>query len=211
MSFKSSLSTALSAALFGLFVLVPVGINAQEGLSLTVDRLEYTSLHFIHQNISVKNDTSRLVRDVKVECDFFNKGELIATGFAYVENIFPGTTGFKEMVIESSDISPDRAACRIVSVQWLVEGNLRSKFSGADDGGFADLSAAGAIDRMARIERPTVEADRVVVAAMLEAFLAWLVAMRAQRLQLAIPELNRIVVMWLDVIGDTRSDDLTLT
>ena len=117
MSFKSRLTTALSAALFGLFVLVPVGINAQEGLSLTVDRLEYTSLHFIHQNISVKNDTSRLVHDVKVECDFFNKGELIATGFAYVENIFPGTTGFKEMVIESSDISPDRAACRIVSVQ----------------------------------------------------------------------------------------------
>jgi hypothetical protein len=114
--FKSRLTTALSAALFGLFVLVPVGINAQEGLTLTVDRLEYTSLHFIHQNISVKNDTSRLVRDVRVECDFFNKGELIATGFAYVENIFPGTTGFK-MVIESSDISPDRAACRIVSVQ----------------------------------------------------------------------------------------------
>jgi hypothetical protein len=88
MSFKSSLSTALSAALFGLFVLVPVGINAQEGLTLTVDRLEYTSLHFIHQNISVKNDTSRLVRDVRVECDFFNKGELIATGFAYVKIFF---------------------------------------------------------------------------------------------------------------------------
>ena len=34
---------------------------------------------------------------------------------------------------------------------------------------------AGAIDRMARIERPTVEADRVVVAAMLEAFLPALV------------------------------------
>jgi hypothetical protein len=116
MSFKSSLSTALSAALFGLFVLVPVGINAQEGLTLTVDRLEYTSLHFIRQNISVKNDTSRLVRDVKVECGFFNKDELIARGFAYIANIFPGTTE-SSTVIESSDISPDRAACRIVSVQ----------------------------------------------------------------------------------------------
>jgi hypothetical protein len=57
-----------------------------------------------------------LVRDVKVECSFFNKGELIATGFAYVVNIFPDTTGFKT-IIEPSDISPDRAACRIVSVQ----------------------------------------------------------------------------------------------
>jgi hypothetical protein len=104
-------------ALIGLIVLVPVGINAQEGLTLTVDLLEYTSEHFIHQNISVKNDTSRLVRDVKVECGFFNKDELIATGFAYVQNIFPGAREFKTVLIESSDISPDRAACRIVSVR----------------------------------------------------------------------------------------------
>ena len=103
-------------AFIGLIVLVlPVRINAQEGLTLTVDQLEYTSLHFIHQDISVKNDTSRLVRDVKVECSFFNKGELIATGFAYVVNIFPDTIGFKT-IIEPSDISPDRAACRIVLV-----------------------------------------------------------------------------------------------
>jgi hypothetical protein len=103
-------------AFIGLIVLVlPVRINAQEGLTLTVDQLEYTSHHFIHQDISVKNDTSRLVRDVKVECSFFNKGELIATGFAYVVNIFPDTIGFKT-IIEPSDISPDRAACRIVLV-----------------------------------------------------------------------------------------------
>ena len=103
-------------ALIGLIVLVPVGINAQEGLTLTVDPLEYTSEHFIHQNISVKNDTPRLVREVKVECSFFNKGELIAKGLVYIQNIFPDTREFK-MLIESSDISPDRAACRIVSVQ----------------------------------------------------------------------------------------------
>src|SRR5262249_23755347 len=103
-------------ALIGLIVLVPVRVNAQEGLTLTVDRLEYTSEHFLHQDISVKNDTSRLVRDVKVECSFFNKGELIATGFAYVVNIFPGTIGFRT-VVQSSDVHPDRAECRIVSVQ----------------------------------------------------------------------------------------------
>ena len=94
-------------ALLGLIVLVPVGINAQEGMTLTVGGLEYTNHDYIHQNISVKNDTSRLVRDVKVECSFFNNGELIATGFAYVENIFPGTTEFRT-IIESSDISPLR-------------------------------------------------------------------------------------------------------
>jgi hypothetical protein len=103
-------------ALIGLIVLVPVRINAQEGLTLTVDRLEYTSHHFIRQDISVKNDTSRLVRDVKVECSFFNKGELISTSFAYVVNIFPDTIGFRT-IIEPSDIPPDRAACRIVLVQ----------------------------------------------------------------------------------------------
>jgi len=94
-------------ALLGLIVLVPVGINAQEGMTLTVGGLEYTNHDYIHQNISVKNDTSRLVRDVKVECGFFNKSERIATGFVYVENIFPGTTEFRT-IIESSDISPLR-------------------------------------------------------------------------------------------------------
>jgi hypothetical protein len=57
-----------------------------------------------------------LVRDVKVECGFFSNGELIATDSTYVENIAPGATGFIT-VMQSSDVHPDRAECRIVSVR----------------------------------------------------------------------------------------------
>jgi hypothetical protein len=62
--------TTKLGALIGLFVLVPVGINAQQGLTLTLGRLVYSG-HYVEQNISVKNDTSRLVQNVRVECGFF--------------------------------------------------------------------------------------------------------------------------------------------
>jgi hypothetical protein len=60
---------------------------------------------------------------------------------------------------------------------------------------------------MPRIDRPSIDADRVVVAAKLDVLVPALVAMRAQRLQLAIPEFDRIVVVGLDVIGDASCDD----
>jgi hypothetical protein len=52
------------------------------------------------------------------------------------------------------------------------------------------------------INRPAIDSDRVVEAAMLLEFLAALVAMRAQRLQSPSPELHWIVMVWLDVIGN---------
>jgi hypothetical protein len=51
------------------------------------------------------------------------------------------------------------------------------------------------MNRMPRIDRHSVDADGVVKAAMLEAFLAALVAVRTQRLQGASPELHWIVVI----------------
>jgi hypothetical protein len=101
--------------LIGALVVTTSDLNAQQGLTLTVGRLIYSN-RFVQQNVSVKNDTSKLVRDVKVECGFFSKGELIATDSAYVENIAPGATGFKTLT-EPSDVAPDRAECRIVSVR----------------------------------------------------------------------------------------------
>jgi hypothetical protein len=64
------------------------------------------------------------------------------------------------------------------------------------------------INRMPRIGWHAVEADRVVVAAMLGALLAGLMAMPAQALKLAAPKLDRIVVVWLDVIGNACGCDL---
>jgi len=90
-------------------------VSAQEGLILTPGRMSYSD-GAIRLNISVKNGTSNLVGTTRVECGFFSKGELIATGHTYVENIAPNATGYKT-VIEFCDTSPDRAECRIVSVK----------------------------------------------------------------------------------------------
>jgi hypothetical protein len=59
-----------------------------------------------------------------------------------------------------------------------------------------------------RIDRHSIGAGCVVVAAMLEALLPAFVAMRAQALQLASLEFHRMVVMRLDVVGDACSNDL---
>src|SRR5262249_62195555 len=64
------------------------------------------------------------------------------------------------------------------------------------------------VDGVPRIDRPTIEPDRIVEPAMFEPFLAALVTVRAQRLQLTIPEFDRIVVMRLDMVRDTCRDDL---
>jgi hypothetical protein len=50
--------------------------------------------------------------------------------------------------------------------------------------------------------------SRIVEPAKFEPFLAALVTVRAQRLQLAIPEFDRIVVMRLDMVRDKCRDDL---
>jgi len=59
---------------------------------------------------------------------------------------------------------------------------------------------------MPRVDGPSIGVDRVVVAAMLDSLLPAFVAARAQRLQLAVPELNRIAAVRLDVISDADVD-----
>lgn len=60
---------------------------------------------------------------------------------------------------------------------------------------------------VARIERHSIDADCVVEAALLDAFLAALMAMCAQGLQFAAPEFDWIVMVRHDVIGDFGRDD----
>jgi hypothetical protein len=60
--------------------------------------------------------TTCISRLVEVECGFFRRGELIATDHLYIENIAPNAMGFKT-ILASSDVSPDRAECRIVSAK----------------------------------------------------------------------------------------------
>jgi hypothetical protein len=92
--------------------------------------------------------------------------------------------------------------------KWSISGSKKSARSQ-----FRASGGAGPIpvDRMRRIDWQTIAADRGVVAAMLETLLPAFMAMRAQVLQLAAPEFNRIVVMWNDVIGDASSDDSAFT
>jgi hypothetical protein len=60
------------------------------------------------------------------------------------------------------------------------------------------------------IDRPSIDADRVLEAAMLEALLPALMAMSAERLQFAIPEFDWIVVVWLDMTGGVGCNDLAI-
>jgi hypothetical protein len=101
--------------IMGFVFLTIHSVSAQQGLTLTLGRLIYDA-RYIQQAVSVKNDTSNLVGTAKIECGFFSKGELIATGSTYVENIAPNAMAFKT-VLNPSDISPDHAECRIVSVR----------------------------------------------------------------------------------------------
>jgi len=102
---------------FVIVILTTNTVSAQEGLTLTLGRLVYASdPHTIQQNVSVKNDTSNVVPIAQVECGFFKKGELIATNTGHADNIAPNTTAFVT-VLASSDISADRAECRIVPGQ----------------------------------------------------------------------------------------------
>jgi hypothetical protein len=73
---------------------------------------------------------------------------------------------------------------------------------------FCESRPSNSVDGVPRIDRHSIGADCVVVAAMLEALLPAFVAMRAQALQLASLEFHRIVVMRLDVVGDACSNDL---
>ena len=107
--------TWCAAIVMSAVLLETTAINGQQGLTLVIGRRVYSS-SFLEQNISVKNDTTNTVREVKVECGFFNQGQLIATDTAYLENIAPGTAAHKT-VMARSDINADRAECRIVSAR----------------------------------------------------------------------------------------------
>jgi hypothetical protein len=98
-------------ALTALGVATAASVSAQQGLTLIVGQLVKTPEH-LHQNITVRNDTRSIAR-VRVECGFFNKGELITTNSSYVENIAPNAAGFQTIVVRS-DTNADRVECRIV-------------------------------------------------------------------------------------------------
>jgi hypothetical protein len=99
--------------LFGLFLVFAAGsAMAQNGLTLTVGKLTFTG-QYLKQVVSVKNETTNAIRLMKIECGFFHEGQLIAANSGYLENLAPGSSGFTEILTQSS-VSADRAQCRIV-------------------------------------------------------------------------------------------------
>jgi hypothetical protein len=67
------------------------------------------------------------------------------------------------------------------------------------------------IDRMARVQRPPIEANIGAETARLDEPLRTIVAVLAQALKRAEPKLVNVAVMWLDVIADCRRlDDAAL-
>jgi hypothetical protein len=70
-----------------------------------------------------------------------------------------------------------------------------------------EIITAATVDRVARVQRPTVEADIGVIAARLHETLGAVVTRLAQRLERPEPELVDITVVRLDVIVDGRRLD----
>ena len=105
-----------AVALFALlFVFAANSAMAQNGLTLTVGRLSFTG-QYLKQVVSVKNDTTNVIRVVKIECGFFHEGQLIAADSGYLEHLAPSSSGFMEILAQSS-VSADRAQCRIVEAE----------------------------------------------------------------------------------------------
>jgi|SRR5215467_6797779 len=107
-----------TCAVIGLLVLISdIAIAQPAGLPLTVGRLSYDDRSKENvQQIAVKNETERKINYLVVQCGFFQKGELFATGIRTVTNIFPQTTGFAE--IRYAGLPADRAECRISEVHY---------------------------------------------------------------------------------------------
>src|SRR5262249_8734468 len=68
----------------------------------------------------------------------------------------------------------------------------------------AHLSAPATVDRMARVQRPPIQADTGAETVRLDKPLRGVVATLAQALERTKPEFVHVAMMWLDVIADCR-------
>ena len=107
---RTKIRSALLLVLFGSQA------DAQSGLTLSLGQLSFSG-SYIKQVASVKNESGKLVRTIKVECGFFRQDQLIATGFAFIENVAPASSGFTDILVHSSTGSADRSQCRISKVE----------------------------------------------------------------------------------------------
>jgi hypothetical protein len=98
-----------------LFVLFASQAVAQTGLTLVTGQLSFSG-QYIRQVVSVKNESANLVQSIRVECGFFRQDKLIATAYAFVENVAPGSAGFTD-VLARSDAGSDRAQCRVAEAR----------------------------------------------------------------------------------------------
>ena len=85
---------------------------AADDLTLVTGHLSFTG-SFIRLQVSIKNDGPNTLDHLEVECGFFHGGTLIASGFAIVKKLEPGTTGFSH-VDAPSHAGADKSQCRIV-------------------------------------------------------------------------------------------------
>lgn len=73
--------------------------------------------------------------------------------------------------------------------------------------GVPEASPPATVDRMARVQRPPIQADIGAEAMLLHELLRGVVTFLAKRLEGAEPELVDVAVMWLDVVADCRRRD----
>jgi len=104
-----------AATIVGL-LLLPTGAIAQQRAELIVGWLGYSG-GMINQVLSLRNNGLLPIKSAKIGCSFFSSSTKLGAGSVNIEKIDPNSVEYKTISLVSGQ-SPDRAACRLVSVKW---------------------------------------------------------------------------------------------
>jgi hypothetical protein len=94
---------------------LPTTATAQQKAELLVGWLGYSG-GLISQVSGIRNNGRLPIKTAKIGCSFFRYSKQLRVGSVDIGGIDPNAVGYKTILIASSN-SPNRAACRVVSVK----------------------------------------------------------------------------------------------
>jgi hypothetical protein len=106
----------MAAAIIVGLLLLPTGAIAQQRAELIVGWLGYSG-GMISQVLSLRNNGILPIKSARIGCSFFRYSKKLGAGSVNIEKIDPNSVGYKTISMANGQ-SPDRAACRVVSVNW---------------------------------------------------------------------------------------------
>ena len=106
--------------LFAVLAITLVTFDPASSKSIKNVELEIGSLttsgEYSTQVVSVTNKTGKEIKEVKVECAFYQQSKLLASARSFIENLDDGEMGSDEVVADKSEGATD-TKCRIVDIQ----------------------------------------------------------------------------------------------